>query len=576
MPKDFTPAKGSEGHSTPPWPDQRPRAKVWLLSGLALAVLLSGLFIGYRYFMEWHEQRTLRSARLLMDSQDYRSAHMLLEQFVKQNPEHQHGLRLLAEVLATTDGRAAAQIWEKLTQADDAEAADYVGAATQALRLGDWDAMQANLNRLKPMQSHRVELHRLAAAKALALHDRAALRDHLEALLQMEPHNHVIRFSIATLLLDAAEPTVVEQARSDLETFARGNELRIRATLALINDAPRRWPTEKSLARQLTLLARRILHQNKNYQPALLDETGIADELVEHMKNQPALDEADAVALAHWLMRAGRSREALFWLDTLDQPIRQAPAVLTAMSACAVRLESWTKLEHLLQEDAWGDVPALAIGLAFEARTERLRGNESKARSDWTKAIELSDQSLPGLHMLQRLAMIWRWPDLRGQVLWLMVRKNPREAWAWPVLAEEAMRARDTAEVWRVYNHWAKAVPDNAQVRIERVLIGLLVRPDTAGLAEQADALLKEYPEKPVCHVIKALALWRAGQAAEGLALFESQLLEYSREPRFGLVYGLLLAGAERTSKSRQVLAALPYELLLPEEQLLVESVKAR
>jgi hypothetical protein len=579
MPKEFIEPKHADALTNPGWSPARVRPRVMVIGLCVLVATFISLIKGYQWFGEWRAERIVRTAQLFIDQQDYRSAHMLLEKFVKDHPGHRLATRLYAKTIEASDAQAAADLWTKLIGEPGAGSEDYVGAATVALRLARWDDMQSSLARLKALQPASTEYHRLSAARALAQRDTPALRQNLEALVRLEPHNEVMRYSLATVMLDSVMAADREQAREILEGYARGNRLRIRAVLALIEDAPRRWPDEKNPSQLLGRLARQLgppdVRTAGTYAPNLLGVRQSVEDLVGHMKSQPTPDASDAVALAHWLMRQGRAREAMLWLDTLDADPRRAPEVLTAMSACAVKLGSWRKLEQLLRENAWGPVPAQAITLAFQAREERLGGGESRVRSLWSQALAACDQSLPGLHMLQRLAQVWMWPDLRSQVLWVVVRKNPREVWAWPVLAELAMQARDTAEVWRVYGAWEQAVPDNLQARIERVLLGLLVRPATPGLAEQAEALYQQHPDRQVCRVVKALALWRAGRSREGLAFFETQTPAHSHEPRFALAHALLLAQEGRLGESRQILAGLPVDKLLPEEVALMSALAA-
>lgn len=498
-----------------------------------------------------------------------------MEQFVRKDPVNLPARRLLARVYEATAPEQALIEWENLTKAEPGNAANYVGFATAVIRVGQPGRLPAILTELQKLAPESVEYHRLAAGSALAAGDFAGLRQHVERLSALEPQNPLTRFTLAALRLNSTNPQEVEQARASLGEFARGDTFRIRATLALLNDATRRWPDEKISGRLYTRLADELKLRGSGIAPRyvriegnVLPSAGLPV-LIWHMAAQPALTANDAAMLAQWMLQIGQGREALFWLEALDEPLRTAAVVRQSMATCAVRLEAWPRLEQLIAGGAWGPMPADAVKLAFAAHALRVAGNESKAGSQWSGAVRLSEQSPPGLRVLQRLAQIWQWPEKQAQVLWIIARQFPADESAWRALAQLARSVGNSAEYWRVHQAWAQAVPANAAVQAEGVLVGLLVRPGEPGLGARAEALFRQHPEIPVCRVARALALWRAGQAGEALAVLDAADLKYDREPRFALVRGVVLRALGRQTESAALFALGSPAPLLPEERAL-------
>ncbi|HWA26696.1 MAG TPA: hypothetical protein VG734_13645 [Lacunisphaera sp.] len=564
----------------PPWRNEQVRRKAFIGIAAATAVVLVSLFIVYPRIDKWRKNRVLRLAEHYLGTEDYRSAYLLMEQFVQKDPGNLTARRLLARVYEVTSPEQALQEWEHLVQAEPGNQENYIGYGTTALKLGQTARLPAILAGLEKLAPDSVEFHRLAAAEAMATGDVALLRRHVDRLTALEPGNSLTRFTRAALQLGSNDPIEAAQGRTTMAEFARGNEMRVRATLALINDAPHRWPADNGAGHIYNLLADELKLRGSAAETRYVaaraytrPPSGLTA-LIIHMEAQPGLAASDAVLLAQWMMQIGQTRDALFWLDTLDQALRTTAAVRQTMAACAMMLESWPRLEQLITDGAWGPVPVEAVKLAFAARSVAASQRDSKSGTQWNGAVRLCEQSLPGLQALQRLAQAWQWPDRQAQVLWILVRQFPADERAWRTLVQLATAAGDSAEFWRVHQAWAQAAASNPMAQGEKVLAGLLVRPGETGLGRMAADLFQEHPGIPACRVARALALWREGQAAPALAVLDAANLNYGREPRFALVRGLVCAKLGRAEDAERMFALLQGAHLLPEERALVAAAR--
>lgn len=549
------------------------------LTAIALIGVIAGLVV-YPKVLKWRQSKTIADAQTFLNSADYRSAQLLLEQAARGDPTNYGARRALADFYEKIGSIRSVEEWESLTKAEPGNKDNFLGLASAALSLGKIENVGPALAALEKAGAIGPEYFRMAAAYSLITQDRVALEKHLVAITQFEPEGPLPRFSLACVRLYSPQAEEVAAAREVLEEFARGDRLRIRATLQLIEDAPRRWPPEKNTPQLYVSLGKRILDP-KSTTTGVMGRLGRGGEpglrqLIEHMKAQPAPDPSDAALLAQWTTRIGLGREAQYWLESLPESQRRTPAVLGAMAEGAARLEDWEKLETLIQQGAWGRIPHDVIQLAFSARVLRQRTNSSVADEVWTNAVNLSSSSLAGLRALQRLAQLWQWPEFQTQTLTAMTREFPAERYAWQILAAQALAAGNSDQFWRVYSGWAQAGPGDVQVQAEHLMIGLLIRPLDPAFLTRAAELFRQNPENFICRIAQALALWRVDRAADGLALLRDRQIAYADEPRFALVNGLLLSSVGRSDESEQMLGLAAGTRLLPIEQKLLEQARAR
>jgi hypothetical protein len=567
--------------SEPPWRSRGFGLRI--VFGVVVTVIIvgGGLFLAYPRVGKWRKDRTLRLVEQYLHTEDYRSAYLLAEQLVHDDPSNVVARRLLARSYEAVAPEQALIEWDNLTKAEPGNPSNYIGYASAALRSGNPDRLSVILPALQKLEPESVEYHRLAAASAMATGNFAQLRSHVDRLVALEPRNPLTRFTLATLQLSSTNPMEIEQGRASMGTFVLGDELRIRATLALISDAPRRWPDEEIPARRYTRLVDELKLRGPGAVPRYvriqgdrLPAPGLPI-LIGHMQAQPTLTANDAAMLAQWMLQIGQGREALIWLDTRDEPLRSTLLVRQGMATCAAALEAWPRLEQLVSEGAWGPVPVEAVKQAFRAHDLWTAHNDSKAGAQWNNAIRLCEQSLPGLRLLQRLARIWRWPDREAQVLWGIVHQFPADEPAWRALMQSAQVAGNSAELARISQLWVQAVPANPAVRAEWILLGLIIRPNETGLRARAAELFQKHPEIPACRVAEALALWRASRGREAETLLEEgERLNFELNPHFMLVHGLVQAAVGRKADAEKTLGLLRKVKLLPEERVLLEQAQ--
>jgi predicted Zn-dependent protease len=104
------------------------------------------------------------------------------------------------------------------------------------------------------------------------------------------------------------------------------------------------------------------------------------------------------------------------------------------------------------------------------------------------------------------------------------------------------------------------------------LLLGRRPVPDAVETAEY----VRQQPANAGAAVAHALALWRAKRATEAAGVLDAVPDTEYAEPRYALVYGLVLSEVNRAGESGKFLDRATVDRLLPEEQALLRAARAR
>ena len=538
------------------------------LSLVALVFFLGGGVVFWQVGWRWAESRNIAKARMLQQQGEWRGARLLLEQAVQVRPRSIPAQRALAEFWDNLRAPAAVARWREVARLSEEDEAYWKWAAA-ALRIADLDEARLALNTVSANGRNATSHHRLLAALALASGKPELATLHFDELVRLEPSNPRYRYNAAAHRLRMGDPGR-EQARRELEDLARGDAMRIRSTIDLLLDAPGRWP---GAGDPVQFLALRILENVQRVRARAGQAPGL-QQLVAYMKTQPSPEPQDVAVLVHWLMQNERAREALDWLDVLPESARRYPEVVAATADCAAQIRDWPRLEAALAQGAWGMISPAVLRAAFVWREKRPSGSEGLLPV-WPRLVEQSQDTRAGLRILWQLARLWQWPVEAERTLGTVTRLYPQESWAWEASRNAVLARGDSLELRRLYERWQAAAPGDNRIRSERLLVAFLTSAPALDQRAEAATLFRAEPAAPVHRVIQALALREVGKGEEALALLEQPGLDLTREPRFALVYGLLLAEAGQVRRSEAALAKVTGNLL-PEERRLLERAHAR
>ncbi len=500
---------------------------------------------------------------------------LTLEQLSRLHPAKLEVRQRLATFYERAGQREAVNVWQEALALAPDQPEVKIGLARAAIRFGDLPTARKILSGFEPTDALRAEFHRLKAALALLDRDPVAQEKHLAALRELAPDDVRVRLNLAVLRLNGGEPLKTAEARNGLLELARGDRVRIRAIVELLNDVARRWP-QPSPARSAAL--RQLAENLAPARGPLLElpsQVDHIDRLLAYAMMQSAPTAEDAVALANWMSSNEHTQAALEWLDSLPEALRQTAIVKTAVAEFVVRAQDWPRLQTLLREGAWGAVPAEAVEQAFRAHRQSAAATRSGVTQAWSAALQATQGSPPALRMLLRLSELWQWPAERRQTLLAIARTLPHETWAWRQLLADALSRNDSDQVWQIYQDWRRALPGESLVRVEAAIMGFLLGrrpvPDTAETAGYTGPAVRA--GGTVAH---ALALWRAGRSGEAATALDGLPRADFDEPRYALARAIVLSAAGRAAESEDQIRRLDGAFFLPEENELLVAARAR
>jgi hypothetical protein len=531
-----------------------------LIGGSLMAIFSVGGVIAYRYGTRWLEERNRARIHGYLEQQDYRRVQLALEQAVQVSPHSVAARRALAEFYDAAGSPMAVARWREVVALAPNDDEPRLKLASVALRFEGGPAARVALEGVSPAGRASLDYHRVAAGVALVENNAVELQQQLEAMVKFEPQNLRTKLSLANLRVHSRDPAVVAGARDEIEQIARGEELRIHATLVLLSLVPRQEDDKAALR----ALAQRILPKG-----SLKPGTSELFALVEHMKGEPNPAAADAASLANWMISRGLAREALLWLSQQAAAVQKSKPVLMARADAAAQLHDWRQLRQLIGEGAWGRVMGDAVELAFAAHLQRERAGLANARETFSDAIEAASPSLPTLKILDRLCALWGWPEESERVLTRITRDFPRDQAAWVALLARAQASEKSARYWDVARRQALALPDDASAQSVRTYAAVITGQDDADANRAAHAALRRDDARGEELAAGVLLQWREKSPAEALAALSARQIETLRRTDKGaVVYAAALTASGRDA--RALVAQVAAGPLLPEERALL------
>ncbi len=542
------------------------RWKLWAAigAGALVAVLAGAIYLLAPKINQRLEDRTLRQAREYLRVEDYQRAQLTLEQAVQVNPADLEARRELAQFYEEAGAPRSVGAWNDLVALDPTSDDDRLALAHCALIFGEMATVDTALGGVSEAGRDKPFYHQLMAAVALQRSDVPALHHEIAELARLQPGDLRAQFNLAVVHLGSVLPAERADAQKQLENLARGDVMRIRATLELISLYVR-----QNSSTAYSRLAEVILPPPH---AAFVTVMGAAPrgllDLVEHMETQPNPAPEDAATLGEWLVRQGYPADAVLWLGTLKADVQSQHPVESAAAFALARVHDWPGMEKQVRNGAWGKITDDVAALAFAARVQRQRVRLDHATVTWNDAVEIAPTT-ESLRVLLRLSNEFGWPNDSIRVLWQLSRRAPQDLANWRLLAASVSALRTTTELADVYAAWSKAVPKDPIPRGQARWVQTLL-----GHGPPADPLPGEMAF-PALAAARALELVETGRPAAALNIL-NQVPEGARTDwRVALARGLTLAVLGRKAESEPVLDIAAATPLLTEEKALLTRARS-
>jgi hypothetical protein len=297
-----------------------------------------------------------------------------------------------------------------------------------------------------------------------------------------------------------------------------------------------------------------ILHQERSaqFQPFL-----------QAAQDRAASSAREVYSVASWMTANGMAEATLHWLTNLPAKLQATMPVPLAIGDALVAQRDWPRLENLLAGKNWEQLDFVRLAWLTRAAWEKKRTQAAEAH--WRLALRQAEDRLGPLTWLLSMAKQSGQPP--DQVLWRIVRKFPKERWAWLELHRFYAAAGTTSGLNLLYSELATYEPNNFVAKNNFAATSMLLNKNLAKAHETARELYTQNPDDSVMASTYAFSQHLQGHTREGLAALEKFPATALETPVLALYYGVLLAADGQTNRATKFLELAQTSALLPEER---------
>ena len=550
--------------------------KLAIQGGVALAILGTLSFGGFRYYRHWQPARLARQAHDFIAKGDTANASIALRRALEINPLSEEAAREMVVLMEKLQRPEALGWRERVAGIHPGASDDALAWAATAIRQGESVPARRALDSVEENSRQTAPYHALAGVTAIAEGRVGEARKHFSEALKLDPTNDLHRYNFAVLQLQSPDVATRGAGRQTLSELAKSGRLQLNARRTLIKELmlEKSWEEARRLsAEQLAApgaeFADRIAHLDLLSQA---QSPALAAFLAETQQATRAGKPEQIAALATWMRFGGSAADALKWIASLDPKTAAHQRIGAARAECLIVTGDWPGLLTLVEPGQWADLEYTR--LAYFSRALRELNDAGQSRVRWEAAIAAAksrDQS----SQLALLAARWGWEFELRDTLWASTRQ-PAPGWALQMLHRYYLGAGNTDGLLRVAARFAEIDPQSATAHNNVAMLSLLLRRDLPTATVTARELHAKEPANPVFASTHAYALHLADRSAEGLKVLQALRPEKLREPSIALYHSILLVATGAKADAQPFLDLAKAAPLLPEEKsLLAEAQKS-
>lgn len=538
---------------------------LFVLAGLVVA----GFLIVPRIpaFREWRADSLATEALADMANQDWEAAQQKVASAFQLAPQRLLPVRAAARLNAAASHPQTLMFFQRLARHPDATPEDKLGFAEAALQFGDYRQFEKLVDALAPSMANDPRFLSLTARYALVTGENEAALELFRQAAGSGSLDARTDLYLATLSVGSAEEATL--AAEELLRLAEENpemESRILATLVNVPGTPATARSE-ALRRLRGRTGMAMSERVRLAAETFRSDPAAGEEELQKLK-ESALLEDEKREVARLLVQLGRYDEAQQLLPlSIARASRESFLVwLDATSG----LGAWQEVLNALSSN---DVPLdRTLVRLYTARALEETGDAAGAEASYNAAVRTPTEDLAILFYLAGyLNQIGRL-DLAETVLGRL-RADPVTARsAYESLVSIYRTRRDTAKLAETLNGMKERWPKDVAVRNDAAYLSLLQGKSLASSLREAEQLVAENPDLFPPKITRALALYRLGDSAGALRIFQDsqiqlrQLLPFQRA-----VFAALLRAEGMDAAAEGVAASVARpDQLLPEERELL------
>ena len=289
-------------------------------------------------------------------------------------------------------------------------------------------------------------------------------------------------------------------------------------------------------------------------------------------------DPVDRLDLARWLNSKGEYQRAIDGIP-LEKATQSRDLFLQRLDALG-GLGRWNEVEQLLRSGRFPLEPFLEA--MYLARCNSQLGEQTASANNWKRALEAAQGDARKLITLAQYAEQNNDTEIAEAAYNGAAAVSPKLRMAQDGRLRLAQASRDTKKIHAVLANMLALWPDDPAIQNDEAYTRLLLcspaSPETkrqaAAIEKLAEKLIEREPHSLPHRTLLALARLRQERAEDALRVYSDLQVKQDEVSGSALaVHAAILAATANLENAKAEAAQLKREQLLPEEQVLVESL---
>jgi len=543
-----------------------------------LGIVLTGfLVLGWLLFPHLQTWRMKQSALYLEESQNWVEAARWYSRILQRRPDDVFARERLAVLSSRVDSLSEMECWRRFYEGAPERFAARFGYARVSMEEGQTGQAAELLKSFSGEERRRPEVLLLFSRVAMATGVWEQARNHLEALLEMEPENRDAQLLFLEVLLKQRRSGDGENVNRLLQSLMADEQTLFPAKKALIESMVEFGEGEAAIP----LSAENLQHPDAEFsdfwrhlllltefQPQVLG--GFLTTLDDFILDQPAR----LVKVVEFLISAGHARKASHWLPSLtelpeDNFYRKVAKVDLLMAQGEL-----TSAEQHLERETWGANEAYR--LALRARLAEMSGETARSRSYWSQALgAVGNDDLLQLNLARALMGWGGWDAEAEQLFWDILDRGILVEVAWSHLKTILGKRKDLDGLFRLTRKMRERYPEEANNLNDFVMYALLLGTREEEAMRLSRRLYEARPSQILPVSTYAFALFYQGRHREALEVMNRLSASALQIPEIAHYYGLILYANGLEEEAQPYLVRGQQGNLLEEERQLLERLRA-
>ncbi len=556
------------------------KRRFWIIVLCCLASLAAlAIWKGGAIYCDWRARRLIDQAREMFAKGKFYQASIAIRASLAENSQNPDAYKLMADLLETV-GSSSALAWRQHTvESLPGDVTAKIALARSALRFSKLEIAASVLKQVDAENRHRTDFLEVEGGYFSLTGDReGAIRD-LKEILARDPNSRSAasaKLNLARLWLGSTRPNESKSAKEMLDSLAGDPLLGPDALRLTIEDASRRrdWPVALGASFRLGTFPQATFQDRQLQLEVLVAAGSPLGDFVLRCFQLSVRTAEQAASLGQWMLGRFGPGRTIEWLNTLQDPLRSDPTVLTLRTACLEMTGNWSDAENILTIREWNRMESSRLALL--ARVYRRQGQTERATEFWGKAMRAA-RNMPGaLTKLADIARVEGWETEAAEALWEIPITDPDYRSAQADLFEYYRRLNDANHLLELFERALELTPDDLDSKRSVAVLRMITGRQVERAYRLAAEIYQSNPNAIDNAAVYAYSLHLQGKSREAAAILdarpEAEKLSSACEP----YYGIILASCERDEESRRYLGRTDRGILFPEMQKVVAELERK